>query len=150
MKIAKLYKDAVIPTRKHKGDAGLDLYCYLVDEEGPAYNYVVEPNAIVIFKTGITVEIPLNYFGWIANKSKKDYLIGGGIIDETYQGELLVKVINTSGEILYFSHGDAIAQLLIIPCIHPEIELVDMVNIHKTRTSRSNDGGIVRQQRLIG
>lgn len=146
MKVAKLYQDAVVPKRKYSKDAGLDLYAYLDDMD----EYVVHPGDITTFRTGVTVEIPKGYFGWVANKSSKDWLIGGGIIDETYQGEILVKVINVTDDILHFYHGDALGQLLIIPCITPEVELVDIKDIHKDKTDRGGDGGIVRQMRLIG
>jgi len=29
MKISKIYKDAIIPTRKNPTDAGLDIYAYI-------------------------------------------------------------------------------------------------------------------------
>ena len=143
MKIALLYNDAKLPTRKNKKDAGIDLYAYLSDMDG----YNVYDGDTVIFRTGVTIEVPPGYFGWITNKSSKDWIIGGGIVDETYQGELLVKMMNISGKNQYIVHGDAVAQLLIIPCIHPEIEVVSCNDIHKHKTERGELGGIVIQSK---
>lgn len=135
MKFAKLYEDAKLPTRKNYTDSGIDLYAY--------YNIDVGVNGIYVMRTGITCEIPKNYFGWITNKSRNNFIIGGGIIDETYQGELLIKIINTSNGVLHLDKGQAIAQLLIIPCITPEVEEVPLDEIHKKKTERGATGGIV-------
>ena len=140
IKFAVIEEDAVIPKRKNPTDAGIDLFVFFQGSE-----YLVYPDDVVIFRTGVTVDISKGYFGWITNKSSKDYLIGGGIVDQDYQGELLVKVINTSTERLYFHHGDAVAQLLIVPCVTPEIEVVSPLEIHKNKTNRGKDGGIAKQ-----
>jgi dUTP pyrophosphatase len=145
MKIATIHDDAFLPLRKHRGDAGIDLPAYLIDEKGRAREFSLAPGDIGIFRTDLLVEIPDGYFGWITNKSSKDYLIGGGIVDSTFSGELLVKIINVTDKTLHFKHGDFIAQLLILPCITPEIEIVSPLEIHKTKTERGGDGGIVRE-----
>ena len=141
MKVAKLYPNAILPSRKNPTDAGLDLYAYCEGE----YEYPIFENDVVLVKTGIAIEIPKGYFGWITNKSSKDYLIGGGIIDEGYRGELIVKIINTSQETIYLSHGDAIAQLLIVPCYKPVLEEVTYDELKSIKTDRGEDGGIMRQ-----
>lgn len=145
MKVLKIYKDAKLPTRKNPTDAGLDLYVYYEGTE-----YIIFPEEVIIVGTGIAVEIPKGYFGWITNKSSKDYLIGGGIVDEGYRGELLVKIINVSGEKVYIQHGDAIAQLLVIPCSKPILEDIsndpDLVDeFYQDKAGRGDDGGIMRQ-----
>jgi dUTP pyrophosphatase len=142
MRVAKIYSDALIPTRKNPTDAGLDLYLLVPFGEDVITLY---PDSVNILHTGITVEIPKGTFGWITNKSRNNFLIGGGIIDEGYQGELLVKVINPTDKNIILYHGNAIAQLLIIPIIIPDVEYVLLDDIHQNSTSRGNDGGIVRQ-----
>ena len=143
LRCSLLYEDAVPPKRKHSTDAGADLYAYLADMDG----YTVYPGDEVIMRTGVTVEIPKNHFGFVGDKSSKDYTIVGRIVDESYQGEILVKIANITDKPIHFSHGDSIAQLLIIPCITPEIEIVDMIDIHKTKTERGESGGIVSQSK---
>jgi dUTP pyrophosphatase len=140
IKVALLYDDATVPVRKHDKDAGIDLFAYVEGSYGLAY-----PGEVTIVETGITVEIPDGYFGWITNKSSKDYLIGGGIVDSTYQGHLLVKICNVTDKPIIIEHGMAIAQLLIIPCITPKVNLVDMKDIHNSKSDRGTDGGITRQ-----
>jgi dUTP pyrophosphatase len=144
MKVAKLTDTATIPTRKNSTDAGLDLYLDLKKTWGEMLP-VVRAHEIRIAETGITVEIPEGFFGWITNKSGSDYLIGGGIVDQGYQGELLVKIINPTDEDIVFKHGQKIAQLLIIPCEILGIEEVSLNEIHQEKSDRSIDGGIRRQ-----
>ena len=140
MKVAKLYPYAKLPTRKNPTDAGLDLYAYL-----PSGILRCGYLVMHIVNTGITVEIPKGYFGWITNKSKSNYLIGGGIIDEGYQGELLVKIVNPTHELILLQNGQALAQLLILPCKILDIEEVPLSEIHKQVSDRGNSGGIVFQ-----
>lgn len=149
MKVALLTDTAKLPSRKNPTDAGLDVYVDLYSFSIASME-VVYPGETKIFHTGVTVEIPTNCFGWITNKSKNDFLIGGGIVDPGYQGELLVKVINPGDDNILITHHDAIAQLLIMPCHSLEIELVDKDVIHKDKSTRGKDGGIARQLSLGG
>ncbi len=155
MKVAKLYEYAILPTRKHSTDAGLDLYAYLqkhhIDSDGDyilTYT-IIDPHGIGVINTGIVVDIPYGCFGWITNKSRNNYLIGGGIVDYGYQGELLVKIINTSNTPLTINHGDAIAQLLILPCLTPRVEEISKNIIFEQESERSSTGGIVTQMGTI-
>ena len=141
MKLAKLYKDAKLPTRKHQEDAGLDLYLY------SPHNQVITlyPNTIYILNTGITVEIPKYHFGFIGDKSSSDFIIIGRIVDRGYQGEILVKVINCTDKPIVLHHEKAIAQLLILPILIPGITEVELSEIHQEKSERENTGGIAKQ-----
>jgi dUTP pyrophosphatase len=139
IRVAKLYDDAKLPTRKHPTDAGMDLYYYSdIWEE-------ISPMSYSILNTGITIEIPDGYVGLIWPKSRSNYLIGGGVIDSSYQGEILVKVMNVSKEYLMIGPGEAIAQLLIQPIYTPRIALVSTDIIHENKTERNKTGGIATQ-----
>lgn len=140
IKIAKLTEDAILPTRKHPNDVGLDLY------SSSYYDEKIPPASYKVVHTGITMEIPDGFFGWITNKSSAHYLIGGGIVDPGYQGELLIKVINPYPQTLIISRGVAVAQIVFIRT-HPEylIREVPEDRIHLSLTERGNTGGIVGQ-----
>jgi len=143
IRFALISKTAKAPSRNNPTDAGIDLYA---DIQKQSINYrEVYPNEVRIIHTGVKVCIPRGYVGWIANKSRADYLIGGGIIDQEYQGEILVKIINVTDNILTFTHRMPIAQLLIIPCITPKILVTDSAGLYENESDRGNDGGIVRQ-----
>jgi dUTP pyrophosphatase len=144
LKVAYLTETARMPTRKNSTDAGLDLYADLLNYTSIA-RVSIHPNEFYVVHTGITVEIPDGYFGWITNKSKNNFLIGGGIVDQGYQGELLVKVINPLKVTVTIHHHDAVAQLLIIPVNYVDVYLVGLDEIHQKATDRGVSGGIAYQ-----
>lgn len=137
MRFAKLYEDAIAPTRKHSTDAGIDFYAY--------GDYIIEPNSYKTIKTGITVEIPNRTFGLLKPKGRSNYLIGAGVVDEGYQGEILVKVFNPTLARLVFRNGVPVAQMVIIPIHTASPYEVSLEEIHQEKTERSATGGIVSQ-----
>jgi len=134
IRIARLHPAAVLPSRKHPTDAGLDLYAL---EAG-----MIGPHDLGILRTGITVEIAPGYFGLVKAKSRNDHVVGAGVLDAGYQGEVLIKVINPYDHPLEVSAGQAIAQLLVVPIQTPEVIEVDLDVIHARVTPRGASGGI--------
>jgi dUTP pyrophosphatase len=124
------------PSRKHDDDVGIDLY----------YNdrevITIPPGGVEVVHTKTKVEIPMNCFGWITNKSGKNYLVGAGIIDQGYQGELLVKIFNPTDEQVYINYGDAIAQLIIMAGYYDRLSLVPENELFEEETMRGSTGGI--------
>jgi dUTP pyrophosphatase len=141
LKVAKMVEYAKLPTRKHDTDAGLDLYVCARENE----HWVIPAGKIQVISAGIGVQIPDGYVGLIWPKSRSNFLIGGGVVDSGYRGEILVKVINVSDEAIEFSYGDAVAQLVIQPVETPVVEEVTWLELQGVKTDRGTDGGIVRQ-----
>lgn len=48
-----------------------------------------------------------------------------GVIDSGYRGEILCALWNTTDEPFQVHRGDRISQLIILPCAHPAIDLVN-------------------------
>ena len=142
MKVARMYTTAVLPTREHPTDAGIDLYVDCMRED---LKVVIPPHSFGIVHTGITVEIEEGYVGLVWPKGSSNYLIGGGVVDSAYQGEILVKVFNILPNNLIFKHGDPVAQLLIQPVVVTPVEEVSYKEIHKVKSERGDTGGIVEQ-----
>lgn len=134
MKIKRLESSAILPTRNHETDAGIDFYS--------AGSYLIPPHEFRIIHTGIAIEIPKGYFALLKPKSRNDYMIGAGIIDEGYRGEILFKVLNPTDIVLPISRGQAVGQLVLIPTIYLELE---EVNEFDDETERGSTGGIVSQ-----
>ena len=130
MKI-KLDKGAIAPTRAHPWDAGLDLYA--TEDE------IIPVNNRRTFDTGVHVQIPEGYVGLIKSKSGlmvKHGLITDGTIDAHYTGPIKVCLFN-HGLVEYpVKAGDKIAQLVIVPCVLPRLELVDSLE----ETDRGDNG----------
>jgi dUTP pyrophosphatase len=137
IRIARLHPQAVIPDRKHIQDAGLDVYA--------CQSMTVAPRSFDIVPTGITMEVPVGYVALLKPKGRNNHLLGAGVVDAGYQGELLVKIFNPTDHALEIKSGDSIAQVLLIPIITPAVMEVPLDAIHKTKTKRGTSGGIVSQ-----
>jgi dUTP pyrophosphatase len=122
----KLDKGAIAPSRAHPWDGGLDLYA----KEGvliPGRQSEYTDNSVII-DTGVHLEIPENWVGLIRSRSGlmcNHSIVTDGTIDAHYTGSIKVKLINHSLEDYLVSAGDKIAQLVIVPCLLPRLELVD-------------------------
>jgi dUTP pyrophosphatase len=119
LQVAKLKDEAVLPTRAHEGDAGLDLYACEAAHIGPGERWSVG--------TGVGVEIPEGHAGLVLPRSglARDHGIAlvnaPGLIDSGYRGELRVLLLNTDpAETFRVAPGERIAQLLITPIATPE------------------------------
>ena len=114
-----LDEGAKMPTRAHPWDAGLDLYAM---ESG-----YIRVNNSLTFDTGVHVQIPEGYVGFV--KSKSGLMVNHGIttdgtIDCGYTGSIRVCLFNRGGNKYYVHAGDKIAQLVIVKCEFPDLELV--------------------------
>lgn len=126
-----LDKGAKLPTRAYSTDAGLDLYA----REGE----VILAGCSHTFDTGVHVEIPEGYAGLLVSKSGLNVVHGltsTGLIDSGYTGSIAVKLFNQSRKTYIVKAGDKISQLVLIPVLTPEIELVDSLE----ETERGNGG----------
>ena len=119
MKI-KLSENGIMPVRAHSTDAGLDLLSP-IDVRVPA-------NGSVCISTGVHVELPRNTVGMVKSKSGlnvKHGITSEGVIDVGYTGAIVVKLYNHSNMDYRVHRGDKISQLVIMPIIIPDLELVD-------------------------
>lgn len=133
MKSIKVMLDdgAFVPTRAHELDAGLDLYA---NEDA-----VIFRDGSHTFNTGVHVAIPEGYVGFLKSKSGLNVNSGiqsSGVIDAGYTGSIHVKLYNHGHEMVRIERGQKISQLVILPIITPEIELVD-----KLEATERGDGG---------
>ena len=112
--IRRLRPDAHVPSQAYGGDAGLDL---------AACEYsVLQPGARAVIPTGLAVEIPEGYAGFVQPRSglAARHGIGvvnsPGLIDSGYRGEIRVVLINTDRETPFVVEpGMRVAQLVIAP-----------------------------------
>jgi dUTP pyrophosphatase len=118
LSVAKLKDEALLPTRAHEGDAGLDLYACEAAHIGPGERWSVG--------TGVAVEIPAGHAGLVLPRSglARDHGIAlvnaPGLIDSGYRGEVRVLLLNTDpAETFRVEPGERIAQLLITPIATP-------------------------------
>jgi dUTP pyrophosphatase len=121
---------AFAPTRAHKTDAGLDLYSY--------EDVKILPHSFIRARTGVHVEIPEGHVGLLTSKS--GLMLKGitcrGTIDCGYTGEIFPILFNHSDKIIEFKKGDKVTQLVILPCLFPQMEWVEGFE----ETERGADG----------
>lgn len=108
VKIKRLTENAVIPTYAHATDAGMDLV---------ATSKAIGKDGIVIYGTGIAVEIPKGYVGLVFPRSsncKKDLLLTNsvGVIDSGYRGEIMFKYVPTSSLVVFHNLADRLKLVL--------------------------------------
>ena len=138
IKVKKINEKAVLPTKAHTTDAGLDLVCTEITTE-------VGEDAVVslVYHTGITIEIPDGFVGLLFNRSSvasKSLTLTNavGVIDSGYRGEIMAKFkINTLSVPSVFKPGEAFAQLIIMP--YPEINLIE-IQSELNSTERGDSG----------
>ena len=117
----KLDKKAFMPLRAHATDAGLDL-------RSPV-DAIIPPRCSMTIDTGVHVELPKNTVGLLKSKSglnvKHGIQSGEGVIDVGYTGSIMVKLYNHSNRGYIVERGDKISQLVILPILTPDLEVVD-------------------------
>lgn len=114
----KLHKNAISPTQAHDTDAGWDIY-YCPSEENSAFVSVAFGKSVLL-GTGIKCEIPDGYYLEVKNRSsmsvKQGILVGAGIIDKNFDGELKVNLQNVTGNGLEkIEPFQKIAQMVLLP-----------------------------------
>ncbi|MCW2997597.1 MAG: deoxyuridine 5-triphosphate nucleotidohydrolase Dut [Solirubrobacterales bacterium] len=127
LQVQRLDARAVVPTRAHPGDAGLDL-CAL---EGGTLG-AGERTAVA---TGLAIALPAGHAGLVLPRSGLAARHGvtlvntPGLIDEGYRGELRVLLLNTSRDTVFaWGAGDRIAQLVLIAVGTPPTVEVDALD----------------------
>jgi dUTP pyrophosphatase len=133
--VRRLRGEAVLPSQAYHGDAGLDLAACERVTLGPGERAVVG--------TGIAVEIPDGYAGFVQPRSglAARHGIGvvnsPGLIDSGYRGEIRVVLLNTDARVTFtVEQGMRIAQLVIAP-----VATVRLVEVEELATSERGERG---------
>lgn len=137
IKFKKLSENAVIPTRAHIYDAGLDLtvsrITTVINECG---------QLMIVYHTDIAMEIPNGYCALLIPRSsvyKKSLWLTDnvGVIDSNYRGEIMGVFKPTTDVVpAVYKEGDRFAQLVIVPIAVMEIEEAEELS----ETDRGDEG----------
>jgi dUTP pyrophosphatase len=122
--VRRLRDDAILPRQAYEGDAGLDL--------AACERVLLGPGERAVVPTGIAVEIPDGYAGFVQPRSglASRHGIGvvnsPGLIDSGYRGEIRVVLLNTDRtEPFEVEPGMRIAQLVVAPVASVQLVEVD-------------------------
>ncbi|WP_111496923.1 dUTP diphosphatase [Marinobacter bohaiensis] len=118
--------DIPMPTYATEGSAGLDLRACL---DGPL---TLEPGQTELLPTGLALHIgDPSLAAMILPRSglghKHGIVLGNlvGLIDSDYQGELMVSCWNRGQTTFTIEPGERIAQLVLVPVVQGDFEIVD-------------------------
>jgi len=145
------------PTRGTAKSAGIDFFIPENTEEFIAQlsqkngsNISITENTIIIHShkdvlipSGIHCKIPENTMLTAANKSgvatKHKLVYGAHILDEDYQGQFHLHLINTSNDNVSLSFGQKILQAIIVPVYYSDI--IEHESIDKLYENHNSDRG---------
>lgn len=137
LKIINQKMGDILPKYATTGSAGLDLKACIDND------ITILPNETILIPTGIAIHIKNNnYCGMILPRSglghKHGIVLGNlvGLIDSDYQGEIFISLWNRSQDSFTIKPLDRVAQLVIVPIVQVEFELVAEFN----QTNRGNNG----------
>jgi dUTP pyrophosphatase len=123
---ARLGRDFPLPERATVGSAGMDLRACI---DAPL---ALNPGGAELIPTGISIYLEdTGLAAMLLPRSglghKHGIVLGNlvGLIDADYQGPLLVSCWNRSDQPFEISPGDRIAQLVIVPVVQAEFEIVE-------------------------
>lgn len=135
LRVHRLEPSAILPSRAHDGDAGLDLHAL----EGGT----LAPGARRTVTTGLAIEIPDGQAGLVlprsglATRSGIALVNAPGLIDSGYRGEVRVLLLNTDARQTFtWSAGDRIAQLVLV-----DVALSPVVEVDELSQSPRGIGG---------
>tara|TARA_B100000902_G_scaffold102144_1_gene104573 strand:- start:27219 stop:27653 length:435 start_codon:yes stop_codon:yes gene_type:complete len=138
MKVSRI-RDVKLPQRANANDAGIDFFVpndfkgkWLGKNEG------------ILIPSGVRVNVPDNHALIAFNKSgvavKRQLLGGACVVDEGYQGELHIHVINLSQEPQEIIAGEKIMQFILMPMFYDGVEEVEDGELFSEESTRG-DGG---------
>tara|TARA_X000000368_G_scaffold195134_1_gene154048 strand:+ start:354 stop:809 length:456 start_codon:yes stop_codon:yes gene_type:complete len=123
---SRIGKEINLPEYKTIGSAGMDVRACLED------SITLTPGSTVLIPLGFAMHIKdVDVTALIIPRSglgsKHGIVLGNlvGLIDSDYQGELMVPAWNRSQEDFTISSGDRIAQMVIVPVIQANFNIVD-------------------------
>lgn len=118
----KTEKWGYAPIRNNPNDAGADLISPITVN--------LSPQSSVFIDFGVSIQLPKDTVGLVFARSG----LGGkgvrprncvGVIDEKYYDNIGIMLENVSTQQVTIDVGDRIAQLVVVPVIYENIELVD-------------------------
>jgi dUTP pyrophosphatase len=127
LQVKKLHENAILPSRSHSTDAGLDVYA-LSDHFLPV-------GTTGRIATGVAAAAPIGTFLKVEDRSSmaaNGIRTGAGVVDASYRGDITVVLHNLNNTRDSFAGqrgymvkaGDKIAQLVLIPILTPNVEEV--------------------------
>ena len=145
IKAKRLSDTAKLPTYGSEKAACCDLYADLSNhcitlnpdvevrnisgnENGPIQRVGIAPHSTIKIPTGWAFQPPEGYMLQILQRSglaSKGLIPIGGIVDNDYNSEIIVILLNTSDDYIFVNNGDRVAQMAIRKYYQAEFDIVN-------------------------
>lgn len=139
MKIVKV-RNVKTPTRGTSLSAGLDFY---IPEDFQTKQ--IWPGESIIIPAGIRVQIPRGCVLIMFNKSgiatKHQLQVGACVVDEDYQGEIHLHVMNVGKEVVVLKPGMKLVQGLVMPVFYVGVEVLESGDELFPQSTERGQGG---------
>jgi dUTP pyrophosphatase len=136
MKLQKL-RNVKTPNRGTESSAGIDFY---VPEDFETT--VLKSGESVLIPSGIKMQLPRGYALIAFNKSgvavKQGLSVGACVVDEDYEGEIHLHMINTSDKDQVIATGQKLVQFVLVPVAYFDLEEVE--ELQPRNTERGSGG----------
>ena len=123
MKVQKL-RNVKTPSRGTEQSAGIDFF---VPEDFETRE--LQPGESALIPSGIKAHVPNGYALIAFNKSgvsvKQGLSVGACVVDEDYEGEIHLHLINTSNKPQTITTGQKLTQFVLIPVAYIDVEEVE-------------------------
>ena len=155
MKIAKV-RDVKTPERGTDKSAGIDFFV-----PNDFIEKILPPQRDMLIPSGIKAKIPEGYMLMGAEKSgvvtsrqaavlagrtpkptaySSIVILGAKIVDEDYQGEIHIHLVNVGNEYVTIKPGTKIAQFILVPVSYDDIEVIPETELFSKETNRGEGG----------
>ncbi len=141
--IKRIRPGAKLPKYMSEQAAGMDVSACLDSDEPYGHMKVLEPGERAMIPTGLVLEIPPMFEVQVRPRSgmaiKKGITVinSPGTIDADFRGEIMIGLINHSGEDFTIEDGMRIAQIVIAPVIQMEV-----IEVGEVSETDRGEGGI--------
>jgi dUTP pyrophosphatase len=156
MKYSKI-RNVKSPNRGTSQSAGVDFY--VPEDWNDGKPLILKAGERALIPSGIKVNVPTGHALIAFNKSgvasKKGLIVGACVVDEDYQGEIHINVINTCQRDLNrwddtvwtqdlgeatITPGEKLVQFILLPVLYASPEETEIEELYSEKTERG-DGG---------
>lgn len=154
-----IVRDVKCPVRGTEKSAGIDFFVPRDFNGGKIYT--LHPGKDVLIPSGIVANVPKNCMLMSADKSgvattlyaakkagrtpkkealKSNIIVGAKIVDEDYQGEIHIHIINVGNRVVTIKPDFKIAQFIVVPVVYEDVNVVDKKELFENVTERGDKG----------
>ena len=135
--LIKKVKDVKTPARGTSKSAGLDFFVPDDFEKSKVW-----PGKSILIPSGIKAQVPEGYALIAFNKSgvatKEGLVVGACVVDEDYEGEIHLHMINVGDKVVDIVPGQKLTQFILIQINYSDVHVVKEF---PTRHSERGSGG---------